>query len=355
MDGRLEMPALETFQTYVTIEKWLEHRDPRWRGALHELGDPVVVLTHLQHFGAEAALINSADWTCAYFDALAVVFVPHRHGTSVDFARRHFAESAAPSVPTAKGAAFRELRALYNLAIVSRADASTPWAMRVPLLLHALDRAAIAIREDPDRAGNWVLLGNCHRALAEILNSESRGDSSDPVSLVRLARARFAYEQALRNDEHDATAQRCLKELNVVYRRLVLTHASSPLTMPSVPQEGAGETAALKDREVNTDTEILWNAGPECRRGIASLVECRLAEARQAFGRAVETSPRDAISWYLLAWLAAEEGDGPATLQACRRALECDQLPARQRELRALDELVTNATAARHSLGREHG
>jgi len=206
MDGRLEMPALETFQTYVNIEKWLEERNPRWRQGLHELGDPVVVLTHLQHFGGEAAVINNADWTCAYFDALAAVFVPRGHRAGINFAARHFEQPDSPSVPRVRGAAFRELRALYNLAIASRPDPGTAWTLRVPLLLHAMDRAAIAIREEPDRAGSWVLLGNSHRALAEILNREHASDDGASLSLVWLARARFAYDQAIRIDGHDATA-----------------------------------------------------------------------------------------------------------------------------------------------------
>jgi len=96
------------------------------------------------------------------------------------------------------------------------------------------------------------------------------------------------------------------------------------------------------------ETDIVANAGPDCRRGITEWVQCRTGEARQAFGHAVATSPKDGTSWYLLAWLIAEEGDGLATLEACRRALECDQPPGRQRNLKELQKLVTNATS-RHS------
>jgi hypothetical protein len=350
MDGRLEMPALETFRTYVNIETWLEHGDPRWRHAIHELGDPVVILTHLQHFGGEGVLINNPDWTCAYFDALAAVFVPRSSRClTIDFARRHFEEPEAPSVPRVRGSAFRELRALYNLAIASRPDPGTAWTLRMPLLLHALDRGAIAIREEPDRSGNWVLLGDCHRAMAEILNREHAGDAGDSLSLVWLARARFAYEQAIRIDGHDATARRSLKELDIVYRRAV-EHLSRPMSSITSPASGKEASEGVE--------QIIGTAGPDCRRGITDWLQYRSAEARQAFSRAVESSPRDGNSWYLVAWLEAEEGNGPRALDACRHALECVQSPGRQRVLRTLEELVTRATSARHTLqadGRERG
>jgi tetratricopeptide (TPR) repeat protein len=350
MDGRLEMPALETFQTYVNIEKWLEERDPRWHKALKDLGDPVVVLTHLQHFGGEAALLNSPDWTCAYFDAMAAVFAPRASGTGVDFARRHFEQPKAPSIPSVRGAAFRELRSLYNLGIASRSDPNTAWTWRLPLLLHALDRAAVAIREEPNRAGNWVLLGNCHRAIAEILSMEDTAASRDRLSLLRLARARYAYEQALRIDPRDATAQRSQKELDAVYLRLRehLSGRNLPSSSSPAPAKNAAE---------RIDTELVGKADPDCRRGIGHLVQYRLGEARQAFGRAAEMSPQDGISLYFLAWLAAEEGDGLATLQACRHALERELPPGRQRELKELQKLVTNAISTRSSQAdaRERG
>jgi tetratricopeptide (TPR) repeat protein len=333
MDGRLEMPTLETFRTYVTIEEWLEHRDPRWRQALRELGDPVVILTHLQHFGGEAALINSPDWTCAYFDALAAVFVPRNISCApVEFARRHFERPKAPPVPPVRGAAFRELRALYNLAIAGRPDPGTAWTLRMPLLLHALDRAAVAIREEPNRTGNWVLLGDCHRALAEILDREGDG-GSDSLSPVWLARARFAYQQANRIDANDATARLSLNELERIYRR-------------------AMQGSSVQNQGVE---QLIGNVGPDFQNAIMHLVQGRIGEARQALGRAVENSPRDGVSWYLLAWLAAEEGDGLATPKACRRALECDQPPGRRRVLGALEDLVSGAISSRHTTAASPG
>jgi tetratricopeptide (TPR) repeat protein len=171
MDGRLEMPDPRTFQTYVAIENWLEQGDPRWEKAVADLGEPLVLLSHEGYTGAaEALLLLHADWRCVYFDALATVFVPRRSVSAddfpaVDFAARHFQDPSRPSVPNVPRAAFREEKALYNLADRVPRTASNTWRWRVPLLLSALDRGQRARQEDARQPDVWILLGNCYREL----------------------------------------------------------------------------------------------------------------------------------------------------------------------------------------------
>ena len=92
MDARLELPSLSTFQTYVRIEEWLNHSDPRWDAAIARLGDPLVLISHDGWAEAEAALLTHPRWRCVYFDAIASVFVCPRRplfGTLVCRSRLH--------------------------------------------------------------------------------------------------------------------------------------------------------------------------------------------------------------------------------------------------------------------------
>jgi hypothetical protein len=171
MDGRLEMPAQRTFQTYLAIEDWLEKQDPRWEKAVADLGDPLLLQGHADTSGsAEASLLLHPNWRCVYFDALAAAFVPRSRVAeaeypSVDFAARHFREPGRPSVPDAPRAAAREEKALTKLAGFVPRTPEYAWRWRIPLLLNALDRADLALREDPNQPDTWIVLANCHRDL----------------------------------------------------------------------------------------------------------------------------------------------------------------------------------------------
>lgn len=172
MDGRLEMPALSTFETYVTIEDWLEMQDPRWENAVAKLEDPLVLLGHegSSRAAAEVLLLTHPKWGCVYFDALAAVFVPRQRVSetlfpNVDFADRHFRQSTQPCIPNVPRASARELKALYNVSASLSPTPSNFWRWRVPLLLHALDRAHHALLENAAQPDVWILLGNCYRDL----------------------------------------------------------------------------------------------------------------------------------------------------------------------------------------------
>lgn len=176
MDGRLEMPDRQTFETYVRIERQLGDGDRDWEKGVHALGNPLLLLEHQNNFGIdEASVLTRPGWRCVYFDALASVFVPRGPDVastyvSVDFAERHFRRPLARSIPDVAGAAGRELKALFNLAaaIPRSEEVQSPelgWRYRVPVLLCALDRAALALEEGSTNAETWALLGSCYRSL----------------------------------------------------------------------------------------------------------------------------------------------------------------------------------------------
>jgi hypothetical protein len=218
MDGRLEMPALETFETYVAIEDWLDRHDSRWREAVHRLGDPLLLLTHWQSFNGEAALLADPDWRCIYYDALASVFVPCARTDllkpfpSIDFAERHFGNAAAPSIPDQPGAAFREMRGLCNLAASLRRSKASPWNSRIPILLHSLDRGSIALAQEPARHAVWTLLGNTYWNLVPNLSKPPSGPSDewDPTSGLLWAQSTYCFRRALELAPQDSTTRRYL-------------------------------------------------------------------------------------------------------------------------------------------------
>jgi tetratricopeptide (TPR) repeat protein len=164
IDGRFEMPDRQTFETYVKVEQWMADGDPRWESAVAAMGDPLLLLEHQHHYPAEARLLMHPRWRCVYYDALASVFV--RRGAAADFptldsARRHFRDPAAPPVPAVRGAALREQRALFQLAASLPPTPAAGWRWRVPVLLAGLDLARLALEEEPTSAEAWVLLGGC--------------------------------------------------------------------------------------------------------------------------------------------------------------------------------------------------
>jgi tetratricopeptide (TPR) repeat protein len=174
MDGRLEMPDRRTFETYVNLEDWLRLNDPRWQQVVADMGWPLILLEHTKNHGAEAALLAHPGWRCVYFDALAAVFVPRGKVDetafpTVDFAARHFAEPAAASIPAVRGAARRELKALFNLAAtlprtpqVAHLRRAEAWRWRIPLLLAALDRGRLALEEKQAEGEVWMMLGTTY-------------------------------------------------------------------------------------------------------------------------------------------------------------------------------------------------
>jgi tetratricopeptide (TPR) repeat protein len=218
MDGRLEMPDLETFLTYRNIEDWLRAGDRRWEKPMADMGHPLLMLEHTSNHDAEAHLLTHPDWRCIYFDALAAVFVPRQAGVSaeefpaVDFAARHFRAPDAASVPDVKGAAAREVKALFNLAASLPPAPETAWRGRIPLLLVALDRARRALAEEPQRAEVWMLRGNCYSRLNPQMHVRPPGPADEWAveQGIWWAQAMYCYRQALAYQPEHTAAWRYL-------------------------------------------------------------------------------------------------------------------------------------------------
>ncbi len=158
LDGRLEMPDRQTFETYVTVQQWLQQQDPRWEKAVADMGDPLLLVSHQNNFGAEALLLRHPGRRCIYYDAVASVFIDRNRGVpeeqfpTIDFAARHFQQSRAGSVPGVRGAEAREAQALFNLVTALPHAPEFAWRWRIPVLLAALDRAHLALDDDPHQA-----------------------------------------------------------------------------------------------------------------------------------------------------------------------------------------------------------
>lgn len=218
MDGRLEMPDQRTFETYIQVEQWLHQQDTRWETAVHDMGDPLILLSHLNNFNGEAVLVSHAGWRCVYFDALAAVFVPGMREDleepypTIDFAARHFRHPDRPSIPDVPGAAFRETRALSNLGSALRRFPNATWKWRIPVLFNALDRASLALAEDPKRAATWTLLGNCHwNLIPDLTTPPPKPEATwDPFTSLPWAQLTFCHRQAVQLAPEDASALRFL-------------------------------------------------------------------------------------------------------------------------------------------------
>ena len=96
MDSRLEIPSLETFRTYISLEQWLQHGDARWTEAVRRMGDPLILIAHEENADAVATLLADRGWRCVWFDPVAAVFLPDHDSQlksvypTVDFAARYF-------------------------------------------------------------------------------------------------------------------------------------------------------------------------------------------------------------------------------------------------------------------------
>jgi hypothetical protein len=257
MDARLEMPARATFETYVSlIEDWLPANDPRWEKAVADMGHPLILLEHRHNAGAAAVLLTHPGWRCIYFDALASIFVARGSAgetdfPTVDFAARHFAQPPTAPMPSARGAAARELKALFNLAASLPRTAEAAWRWRIPLLLLALDRGELALEEEPQSAEVWVLLGNCYWALPPDLRRRpsSPADPWHPEDALAWAQATYCHRRAAECQPDHAAAWDALAR---VYRVRGMADAELPAaerwleTEPRATEDQRKQVARLR-------------------------------------------------------------------------------------------------------------
>ena len=165
MDGRLEIPTRETFQTYVRLENMLNEGRQSWAERIHRMGDPLIVLDHKKEFGAEATLLRDPEWRCVYYDAVASVFLSRRRGLetsfpSVDFLNRHFHDpewQAIPPIPWG----LAEAKGLLDLGSALQYRDRLTGPLPLSLRLLACDRFRQAIAPGSNHRGVLDLAGDC--------------------------------------------------------------------------------------------------------------------------------------------------------------------------------------------------
>jgi tetratricopeptide (TPR) repeat protein len=395
LDGRLEMPAQKTFETYVEIEDWLRSNNPRWQQALADMGLPLVLLDHRNNHHSEAILLTHPAWHCVYFDALASIFV-HRDANSseadfsaVDFADRHFRQPDACSIPAVRGAAYREGKALGYLAesLPRTPEAIRSW--RIPALWCALDRGRLALEEDPTRPEVWVTLGRAYLWLNPTLGLKRPVLTAAwvPEEGMSWAQATYCFRQALRHKSDDAPAWR---ELFRSYRARGLDHAAleagehwlqldpkipapereriqalrrqlkeSPLPrLPDALRDGGdvprpwplAEQAAGLAMHLGrpADARHIWEQATSCpsealrycRLASTFWVERDFATALQHLQKAREDDPRLAEACWALAVLHAQLGDAGPALEACREGLELALSDRQRSDLEGLQRIL---------------
>jgi tetratricopeptide (TPR) repeat protein len=340
VDPRLEMPLLETVQTYLSISKMLGKGDPRGADAIDDIGARVVVLAHKKHANAQAVLLAHPNWRLVYFDSMAVIFLrrmdPQLEARfpTVNLAVRHFREPYARSVPDTPGASFKEARALYSLGFAHPKSTPAHRDQRLSILLAALGRAEVALEEEPARAATWLLLGSCNQALTPERSSPSPTAMKGwvPVTGLAWAQATYCLRRGLEAEPDDASVLRTLyrfyaargmwdAQLSVGERILALktvtaaeaaeirnlarefhsSHPSPPPSVPAVPEvliqlleSHRPEKAARLAAESLDAGRVDWNWDLADRIAGACLHLGKPALARRLWERAT-TPPSEAL------------------------------------------------------------
>jgi tetratricopeptide (TPR) repeat protein len=215
LDPRLEVPDVEVYRNYVQLSDALAENDPSWPERLARIGNPLVLVAHAENERREANLLAHPDWRCAYFDAVAAIFVRRGQATefpAVDFAQRRMRAPQA-SVPNLPGAAYREATALCRLAAELRRFPQRTWTHRLPVLLAARERIEFALNEESGSARVWALLGNCFTV--QIVHELGRAANDDWSTARDLpwAQAAYAYRRALNASPGDPEALAGLYQL----------------------------------------------------------------------------------------------------------------------------------------------
>jgi tetratricopeptide (TPR) repeat protein len=213
MDGRLEVPDRDTFETYVRLENMLNEGRRSWAEPVRRLGEPLVLLGHAKEFGAEATLLVDPGWRCIYFDAIASIFVANSRTElnasfpSVDFAARHFHDQKWRALPP-QPHGIAEGQALLNLASALEYREGLSGKLPISIVLAAGHRFRQAIALDRESAANWTLLGMCCWDMIADLKVAPPGPA-EPWDIARgilPAQASACFRRALELDPGDQVA-----------------------------------------------------------------------------------------------------------------------------------------------------
>ena len=218
IDGRLEVPSRATFESYVRLRSLLNEGQTGWTDAVRRMGDPLILLDHVEDAGAEATLLGQPGWRCVFFDPVASLFVVERTNAfpAVDFAARHFRDPAWRTIPPVP-LGLAEAAALIKLgsALGRRPPTASSWALRFSLMLTACDRLRQGLAagsrgglQTGATAGLWNLIGHCSWSMVPDLSvPPARPDQPwDPARGLLMAQATFSYRRSLQIDPHGASA-----------------------------------------------------------------------------------------------------------------------------------------------------
>jgi tetratricopeptide (TPR) repeat protein len=212
-DPRLEVAGPELFERYTKLEERIKFARPGWEAELDELGRPVILVDHEFNSAAGATLLTSRHWRCAWFDAIAAVFVHDSYAQvvqsyTVDFAARHFRPDPATE-PTGRAELKAAARGLRNY--VSAISPARP-ALARPLVWLGLRLARRLVQEEPGSIDGWKALGQLELFRAPPPAPAPRFRAPfDPVLDLSLLRATYALRRGLKAKPDDALSLLLLK------------------------------------------------------------------------------------------------------------------------------------------------
>ncbi len=300
-DGRLEIPTRATFDTFVRLGALLNEGRAGWAEAVARLGNPLILLDHVEDFGAEATLVTQPGWRCVYYDPVASVFVADRPGAladkfpTVDFAARHFRDPVWRATPVTP-LALAEAGALIRLGSTIGRRPGSRWDLRFSLMLLACDRLRQGIASGfggdaglgATTAGLWNSLGHCSWNMSPNLKVPPAGPDEpwDPARGLLMAQATFSYRRSLEIDPRGTSALAALhdsfkaRRMADAQRAAIAGLRRLEQARPSPADEaraGANEQSQSQDgRDVRSPAPL---SEPELARAVSSLIEKGQPEA----------------------------------------------------------------------------
>jgi tetratricopeptide (TPR) repeat protein len=163
VDSRLEVMQRAAMESYYQLANAIARGDENWQDILNS--PTTILIDHASHFPLEVTMLSDPDWTCAWFDAVAAVYVPKAAGSaprdqSGNLALRHFGVQEHPSKSQVNTQDLRnglnsdlmEASALLNIARAAGDRATAEGTDRRLLLLLAMRIARGAIDDMPHAA-----------------------------------------------------------------------------------------------------------------------------------------------------------------------------------------------------------
>ncbi|MGO8899279.1 MAG: tetratricopeptide repeat protein [Isosphaeraceae bacterium] len=196
-DPRLEIAGAELFDEYQKLGKNIAADQPGWEDELNRLGQPSILVDHVDNAGIGAGLLASRHWKCVWFDPIVAVFLHDSYAPvkthTIDFGARHFRPDPAtePHGLAELLAAAKGVRNYLSFAI-GRGDAARP------LVWLAQDYARRIVETNPNSLEGWRTLGQI-----ELLRDPPTQPAPrfrlpfDPVFDLPLVRATYAFRRAV--------------------------------------------------------------------------------------------------------------------------------------------------------------